>query len=790
MSREVLSYQFDDVVIDLRAGRVLRAGTPAPLEPKAYDLLVLLASRSGELVTRQEVLDRVWAGVYVTDNAVARVIAQVRRVLGDSARASRYIETVPTRGYRFIVPVTPPVRAAAGHRGRRQPVPTAAAGPSPDAARRLDRPAPRVTGRRGRATADAGRDAAGPSALGRRPGAGRPGGHSSSPGDRRRPRRHGSARPRGSTRTQITSSAALDAFPAWSPDGRTLAYASDRGGRFEIFIRDLTAGGDRIALTADRQHNVQPAWSPDGSRLAYHSSGRGGIWIVARVGRHAGPDQPLRIAARMVARRHAHRLPGRAVHRTGAAAFETFGPSSLWVVDLDGSANRAWRRDGLATGRQPRAAHMVPRWAPALLRQPTARHDRLLDRRSRVRRVDARPRGSAPGPSTPTLTPDGRAVYYVRMGDHFDLWKLPLTRTAPPRPRHSWRCRRANSTSATSPCTRRATSWPTSGWRRSPACAACRCAGTALPAGPSVRIAEDAVRRARRPSFSPDARQVAFERQVAGGPPGLWLLDLAQGSVRALTARPADARDPAWSRDGSRVLLRDRRGRPTWSCRRCACRTAAPRSWPAWPTASTRCCGRGVSPDGTRLAYTRSSEGQLEVWIRDARRRHRHARRAPRRWGGVSDLVARRTAVAVDVWRDGHAQVYVADLASGAITQVSRDVDQAWVRSWSPDGTRLAFAGATDGRWNVWSVRRDGTRPPAADRLWRRAPLRAQPGVVAHRRSPRLRVRDLLGQHLGGPAPGDADRRAGSVLPGDARGGHGASGTTRGAPARACRSRW
>ena len=106
MSREVLSYQFDDVVIDLRAGRVLRAGTAAPLEPKAYDLLVLLASRSGELVTRQEVLDRVWAGVYVTDNAVARVIAQVRRVLGDSAKGSRYIETVPTRGYRFIVPVT------------------------------------------------------------------------------------------------------------------------------------------------------------------------------------------------------------------------------------------------------------------------------------------------------------------------------------------------------------------------------------------------------------------------------------------------------------------------------------------------------------------------------------------------------------------------------------------------------------------------------------------------------------------------------------------------------------
>ena len=85
MAGEVLSYQFDDVVIDLRAGRVLKAGVPVALEPKAYDLLVLLVARAGALVTRQDVLDRVWVGVYVTDNAVARVVAQVRRGIGDSA---------------------------------------------------------------------------------------------------------------------------------------------------------------------------------------------------------------------------------------------------------------------------------------------------------------------------------------------------------------------------------------------------------------------------------------------------------------------------------------------------------------------------------------------------------------------------------------------------------------------------------------------------------------------------------------------------------------------------------
>ena len=163
MSDEVLSYQFDDVIIDLRAGRVLRGGSPVALEPKAYDLLVLLASRSGELVTRQEVLDRVWAGVYVTDNAVARVVAQVRRVLGDSARGSRTSRPCPPGATASSCPsraVTgpPPIDSGAGQSlGRRRPDRTGAAraatstgGPAATGStRRAGRP-PLLGGRAGR----------------------------------------------------------------------------------------------------------------------------------------------------------------------------------------------------------------------------------------------------------------------------------------------------------------------------------------------------------------------------------------------------------------------------------------------------------------------------------------------------------------------------------------------------------------------------------------------------------------------------------------------------------------
>jgi TolB protein len=115
-----------------------------------------------------------------------------------------------------------------------------------------------------------------------------------------------------------------------------------------------------------------------------------------------------------------------------------------------------------------------------------------------------------------------------------------------------------------------------------------------------------------------------------------------------------------------------------------------------------------LSPDGTHLAYTRSQEGQLEVWMRSMK--DGSAQRVARLGDGVAFPIwsPDGRSLAVDVWRDGHAQAHVVDLASGGVTQISRDVEQAWVRSWSPDSERVVFAAASQGRWNVWWAARDG----------------------------------------------------------------------------------
>lgn len=79
--------------------------TAVTLEPRAFQVLSYFAERPGRLVTIDELMDALWPGVVVTPNAVTRVIAQLRKALGDDARNARYIQTVARSGYRLVADV-------------------------------------------------------------------------------------------------------------------------------------------------------------------------------------------------------------------------------------------------------------------------------------------------------------------------------------------------------------------------------------------------------------------------------------------------------------------------------------------------------------------------------------------------------------------------------------------------------------------------------------------------------------------------------------------------------------
>ncbi|HEY5852189.1 MAG TPA: winged helix-turn-helix domain-containing protein [Lysobacter sp.] len=96
--------RFDDIVLDLPGRRLLRAGQPQPLEPKAFAVLELLAGAPDQVFSREEILDEVWGHRHVTPGVLNRVITLVRHALGEDAQTSRYLHTVHGYGYRFDLP--------------------------------------------------------------------------------------------------------------------------------------------------------------------------------------------------------------------------------------------------------------------------------------------------------------------------------------------------------------------------------------------------------------------------------------------------------------------------------------------------------------------------------------------------------------------------------------------------------------------------------------------------------------------------------------------------------------
>jgi DNA-binding winged helix-turn-helix (wHTH) protein/tetratricopeptide (TPR) repeat protein len=100
------------------------------LEPKAVDVLALLVARAGDVVSKDELIDRVWESRIISEGTLTNTIAELRQALGDDAREPRFIETIPKRGYRLACPV----EDVGGHAVGGDSTPTALRKPWPTAA--------------------------------------------------------------------------------------------------------------------------------------------------------------------------------------------------------------------------------------------------------------------------------------------------------------------------------------------------------------------------------------------------------------------------------------------------------------------------------------------------------------------------------------------------------------------------------------------------------------------------------------------------------------------------------
>ena len=103
---------------DLRSGELLKNGNRVRLQAQPFELLAMLLERPGELVTREEICQKLWSGdTFVDfDRSLGTAVNKVREVLNDSATEPRFVETLPRRGYRFIAPVRPVVESPVAER--------------------------------------------------------------------------------------------------------------------------------------------------------------------------------------------------------------------------------------------------------------------------------------------------------------------------------------------------------------------------------------------------------------------------------------------------------------------------------------------------------------------------------------------------------------------------------------------------------------------------------------------------------------------------------------------------
>jgi DNA-binding winged helix-turn-helix (wHTH) protein/tetratricopeptide (TPR) repeat protein len=108
-----VSFTLGDFVVEPSLHRLSKGNESWHVEPKVMELLVLLASRPGEVITKDEISERLWPAVFVTESSVFRQVSELRRLLGDDRRRPRYVATIPKKGYRLVASVSPPGKARA-----------------------------------------------------------------------------------------------------------------------------------------------------------------------------------------------------------------------------------------------------------------------------------------------------------------------------------------------------------------------------------------------------------------------------------------------------------------------------------------------------------------------------------------------------------------------------------------------------------------------------------------------------------------------------------------------------
>jgi len=273
-------YEFGNFVLDARSRILLKDGVTVRLTPKAFETLLVLIQHGVQLVDKDQLMKEVWPDTFVEEGSLSRNIYELRKALGDDSSEPKYIETIPKRGYRFLAPlkvsglsVTNALQIDPAPIGGETTIiekhtfarvvsediegsDLTVAKALPSAA--IIVPAGTAVGRKRKSVLLATAVAVVLLAV--------------SVGTfiylkwqakSEAPTSRGK-----STLVKLTNNSAWDGGPVWSPDGKRLAFSSNRDGKSEIYVMNAD-GSDLKRLTNNLADDHGPIWSPDGSKILF-----------------------------------------------------------------------------------------------------------------------------------------------------------------------------------------------------------------------------------------------------------------------------------------------------------------------------------------------------------------------------------------------------------------------------------------------------------------------------------------------------------------------------------------
>jgi Tol biopolymer transport system component/DNA-binding winged helix-turn-helix (wHTH) protein len=557
--------RFGAFELDPNGGQLRKSGLRMKLRPQAVAVLILLARRSGEVVSREAIQKELWKDGTIVDfdQGLNFCIRQIRTALGDDADSPRFIETIPRRGYRFLVPVTGSDAAPAVL------IPESPVAP-PSPGGRLRRVSYWISA------------AILVLAAGfawyfwptREPPVWRPVLLTSYPGSERNP----ALSPDGSrvafswdglkqdnfdiyvklissgAPLRLTTSPADDLNPAWSPDGGAIAFLRDLGfHRSELLLIPELGGPERRLAEARTEFRLPSlAWSPDGRWLVIsHREHEGEPHALFLVSAQTGDKRRLTTVPRMLFGDFAPAFSpdGRSLAFCRLAGFST---SDVHLLRLS--------RDLTAAG-EPRRLSSGGRWATSPVWIGDGRRIAYLsadrpDSRSELRIATVSGSQSAEQVATTEDVSElslGRHLVYSSKVFDSNIWRAEIRPPGVPLsvPERLISSTRDDGHCRYSPDGKRIAF--KSGRSGSPEIWIADADGSnALPltsfGGPLVGVMD----------WSPDGRQLAFHARPEGQA-DLFLIPASGGVPRRITTDPSDDVLPSYSHDGRRIYFSSRR---------------------------------------------------------------------------------------------------------------------------------------------------------------------------------------------------------------------------------------